>query len=529
MFQPETAAPSTRATGTAIRPLLPVLFLLLLGAAALPLLASHLPPLGAYPGMLARLYALAFLDQDPILSRLYDIRWEVAPDQLMDLIMAPLVRVFDLFAAGRLFLVAALLLPVTGAAALNWALYRRLTLAPLATFLFAYNQAFMAGLFDFTFGLGLALWGLALWVFCRHQSPLARGVVSMAVLAPLALSDPFALAAYAIALLSLEARHLAALPPRAVHRAGPEVMALLVPFVLATPLMLAGGDGELELAAPRTGTFGLAALDWLVGSTWAPLDVLVATVVLGGVSWAVSRDTLRLHPAADWVLVAGVLAMTAQVVIEPLAVATDGRAPVALVFVLIGFSRWRFHSAGGRRLFVALLLALTLVRITHVGATFLRMGGVLEDLRASFRLIEPGSAILVADSDRAHWHPDYRALSQALDQAVALAVVDRASLVPHTVTRNGRDTLVTEPQWRDLDGPPPVRPAVRDLRAVLGGQGPVPSERVYWKRWTDRFDYVYVLFTEAGYDPNPWPTRLTLMHQGKHFQLYKITRQSPPR
>jgi hypothetical protein len=43
----------------------------------------------------------------------------------------------------------------------------------------------------------------------------------------------------------------------------------------------------------------------------------------------------------------------------------------------------------------------------------------------------------------------------------------------------------------------------------------------YWHMWPDRFDYLYVLFTEED-AANPAPERLTLAYDGGRFQLYRI-------
>ena len=46
----------------------------------------------------------------------------------------------------------------------------------------------------------------------------------------------------------------------------------------------------------------------------------------------------------------------------------------------------------------------------------------------------------------------------------------------------------------------------------------------YWHLWPNRFDYVYVLFTEED-APNPAPELLSLVHEGERFQLYRVNKE----
>ena len=46
----------------------------------------------------------------------------------------------------------------------------------------------------------------------------------------------------------------------------------------------------------------------------------------------------------------------------------------------------------------------------------------------------------------------------------------------------------------------------------------------YWELWQNRFDYIYVLFTDED-TPNPAPDLLTLVHEGERFQLYRVNKE----
>jgi hypothetical protein len=66
------------------------------------------------------------------------------------------------------------------------------------------------------------------------------------------------------------------------------------------------------------------------------------------------------------------------------------------------------------------------------------------------------------------------------------------------------------------DGTPPSLPI------FLAAAGPGPY---YFSDWPHHFDYVFVLFTNLG-AANPDPSRLALIAEGRHFQLYRVN--EPP-
>ena len=72
------------------------------------------------------------------------------------------------------------------------------------------------------------------------------------------------------------------------------------------------------------------------------------------------------------------------------------------------------------------------------------------------------------------------------------------------------------------DGTPP---SVDQMRAALEPiQGEAPN---YWEAWWDQYDYVYMVFTQAGQE-NPMPDQLQLVVEGPRFQLYRVVREQPP-
>src|SRR5262249_30563466 len=67
-----------------------VLFVALLMLASIPILTQPLPPIEDYVNHLARMHVMASLGADPDLTRFYEVRWQIVPNLMMDLIVPPL-------------------------------------------------------------------------------------------------------------------------------------------------------------------------------------------------------------------------------------------------------------------------------------------------------------------------------------------------------------------------------------------------------------------------------------------------------
>ena len=105
----------------------------------LPLIYTLVPPLQDYPNHLARMFALASLPGNETLGRFYQVEWAAIPNLIMDLVVPPLVPVFGVYLAGRIFIGATLLLMLLGPMALQRAVYGRWSAWPFVGGIFVYN------------------------------------------------------------------------------------------------------------------------------------------------------------------------------------------------------------------------------------------------------------------------------------------------------------------------------------------------------------------------------------------------------
>ena len=154
------------------------LFVLLSVVAALPVLTNPLRPLSDYINHLARMHVITVLPTDPQLAKFYEVNWAVIPNLVMDLIVPVLHRWMDVYLAGEVFLISIFVITLSGTLALNRALYDYWSAMPLIAFPLLYNGVFLIGVMNYLFGIGVAVWALALWIWLRDRPWPLRFLVS---------------------------------------------------------------------------------------------------------------------------------------------------------------------------------------------------------------------------------------------------------------------------------------------------------------------------------------------------------------
>lgn len=165
--------PFPTATGNPARPMLPggrvpagfvAWFAVLFLVTQVPLHAIRYVDIADFANHLARLHVLDRIGDSPLLQKFYLLQPGIAPNLALDLAVPLLGRAFGLETGLKLFASLCALLAATGTAALALALSGRLTWVALGSLLFAHNAFFQLGLFNFLFGVGVALWLLAAWI-----------------------------------------------------------------------------------------------------------------------------------------------------------------------------------------------------------------------------------------------------------------------------------------------------------------------------------------------------------------------------
>jgi hypothetical protein len=531
------AGPALGARISTSRLLLPVLGMLFL-AAVTPVFSVQIPPLADYINHLARMHVIATVDQNPLLARYYGIEWQIIPNLIMDLLVPPLVQWMDVYRAGQLFLVMIFVLQVGGCFAVHYALYRRWSPWPLVSFLFLYNNILLYGFMNYLFGLGVALWGLAAWVALRDRSPLLRGLVSLGFVLALFTCHLFTVGLYGMGLLACEASRFQPERRLPMARRIANAVAFLGPFLPVLPLMLVSPTLHLVGDIDWESTGKLDGLYYIFQNYSDLLDLSLAALVIAALVWSAQSRILALHPIGWSLLGLGVVVFMAMPRMFFGTWVADQRLPVGLVFLLIGFIRFDDSKRWCRYLLYLFVLGIAITRFVSVQVAWQQIDGAYADFRESVAQIKPGSTIMVAYADNPGGS---EAFNMPLSHAACYAMIERASLVTTSFSVAGKQILTVKPGFRDrvddqdMD-PPTVSQLLADIvttevNAEQGAgadaapaQPKPPRPLLYWHGWPERYDYLFVLYTEDN--PNPNPDLLALVHAGRNFQLYKILPQT---
>jgi hypothetical protein len=170
-----------------------VLTIALLVAAMTPLFVVEIPAMLDYVNHLARMYLLS----GPA-NLAYERHWGLYPDLAMDLIVPGLARWMSVAAAAKVFIGVSQVLVVTGAVFLELIVKGRHRLGGLGALLVLFSLPFAWGQINFMFGMGVAVWGIALWIWLKDQPGWSRWIVHAAAVAILFVSHFFDLGVYGL-------------------------------------------------------------------------------------------------------------------------------------------------------------------------------------------------------------------------------------------------------------------------------------------------------------------------------------------
>src|ERR1700712_2549738 len=140
-----------------------VVFVVLAAASLLPVLLTPIPAMVDYPNHLARMYILS-RNGTPDANPYYEVAWALYPNLAMDLLIPQMARLISVENATRLFLLLSQLSIVGGALALERVVKGRVHLAGFTALMFLYCLPFSWGFMNFEFGLGIALFGIAVYL-----------------------------------------------------------------------------------------------------------------------------------------------------------------------------------------------------------------------------------------------------------------------------------------------------------------------------------------------------------------------------
>ena len=445
------------------------LFVLLLAITSIPIVLHPWPPMSDYINHLARMHVIATIKSDPDLARFYEIDWQVIPNLMMDLVVPPLVRVMNVYLAGQIYTIMSFVLILSGTLALHRQLFGRWSVLPLIAFPLLYNNVFLVGTMNYVFGIGLALWALASWVWLRERNLVLRLLVSTLFIVGLFFCHLFAVGIYGVGLLAFEFHRLwSALDrlrdaPPAGSR-GAAAGRLILDFVdhrAAVPADPAAPDDEPDLGIAQT--FGwelpgkLDGLIYVIEVYSHGAAFFFTAIVAFAIGWATRHRAVQLP--CDRAGAAGDrhrgLHRDAAGHLRDL----HGGPAAADLARLHGD---RLHDLDlrhriVRRGFATVLVVMLGIRVAEVESMWRSLSVGTDSFRQSVQLIDRGSKVLVAYADP-DGGDDVHDLG--LVHAACLAIIERSALVTTAFTVVGKQIMHVRPEYRarvdTVDGTPPM-------------------------------------------------------------------------
>ena len=489
----------------------------LMACALVPVLLVNIPAMGDYLNHLARMYLLVAAKTGAENS-FYQVEWNLNPYQAMDLAVPQMARLMSVEAAAKLFLIVSQLLLVTGAVAIEWVIKRRHELAGFAAVSVLYCTLFTWGLTNFQFGLAVALWGIAFWLFLQGEKWHTRFACHSIFVVVIFFSHLFALGIYGVTIGIYELWRIRS-------------QSLQLKQIISTALILASPPALLvALIGFSDGTVGGAGTEWsLVAKLIWPmrfmsgysllLSILCMTTVV--CVWVVLRATnaLTISAPGKW-MGAGYLVLYLAMPLHLFDILfVDIRVICAAALILPAFIsfvpqvRWQFYLNG----FAATLIALALT--ANVSAVWLSYQDEYAKMKLSFASIQHGSTILIARTSEEQSDPTefpiYYSPTLAVHYAGAFVssfYVDPGSGVRNVRLKNEFQRFQVHKAVESLPVP------VQKLKAIADGRQAfdVPAYAYHWDR---DFDYLYLVGRRI---PNPMPQLLQELFAGERFILYRI-------
>jgi hypothetical protein len=440
---------------------------------------------------------------------------------MMDLVIPPLTRLVDLFMAGRIYIIATLLLQAGGVVAFSHALFRRLTPAPLLAFAFLYNYVLLLGLLNYAMGIALALWGAAAWIWLREGTALRRGLVSVAFILLLFVCHLFGLGLYGFALLCFEGWRLQATRAWRGERRRllADLAAFALPFVLALGLLLVSPTSKLAGWYSFGQADKLDGIGWMVKTYFDHAEYALGLGLIAAALIAARLGALRMHPVGWWVLGVGLVLYMAMPRVLFGSWGADFRLTIGLLFILLGCFSFEPRRLASVIACLVAIGALVAGRLMAVEGVWQAQDRDLAAFSQSVDLLAPGSRILVVAADH---ETGTEALNMGLNHAACLAMIQRSSFVSDAFSRAGMQTLEVRPAFENYtnerDDDPPT---VAQLRAAY--DNPASAADFFWDHWWEHYDHVYVLFGDGL--PIPPVPNLTPVVTGSRFVLFSV---APP-
>jgi hypothetical protein len=495
-----------------------------------PIFAVRVPCLGDYLNHLARISIMKDIGGSLVLQRYYQTSWKFVPYYGMDIPVLLLTRMMSVYAAGRIFVAACVLMPVAAAAALRWAAYRRIGYLPLLAGLFSFNHLLERGYVNYLFSAGLSVLLFAGWIATEGRRPFRRAALFSAGLMALYMCHAFALLVYCILVFGYEMGRAW----RAHFRPAREIAACWLAAALqAVPVLVIGsvlgGNSEVHGSYTYYGTI-LDKIGALISPLYFPSgfaggDTIIVGCILFLVACAlVLWRELRFAPVLTGPVLALLIASVAMPSVLFNAWGCDFRIPLIVVIVLIAGLAAPGSSRGRMAAVLACTLAFVALRSAGALAVLTTFNRQIAEVRRTLAPLPDGAKLLVVDTGQAD--AKWRALpATATGHVPLIAAIDHHAFVPYLFI----GTLPLAPVAAMVNSSSSISVPI-DLAQLQDGftHGDPPGGpprygwggHMYWLGWPGKFDYV--LLEHFGAAVGHLPPALRVVEHGIIADLYAV-------
>jgi hypothetical protein len=504
-----------------------------------PLSVIDIPLLADYPNHVARMHVIGNLESHNFLRERYVLAFDLLPNIAMDLAVPMLAKLVPLDVAARIFLAFCLLSTISSVAFLHRTLFHQWSSFSLLAALFAYHGSMIAGLANFSLGIGLVPAALAIWIRMENTEAAWRILAGCGMMLLLFFCHLVAAGTFGLLVIGYGiARTLDREDRQARWRMAISELAVIGAVGLPASLLfirvaLGGDDGGIE------GDIVYGNLAWKLKALLSPiinynLALDLGTFAgLGGLALVLGMTgRLRL----DKRMAPGLLLLTLAFLLAPKALWTGGvfdqRFAVLLALMLVASSHAQGPYPGLLRATSILLGALFIVRMAILTSTWIDHRADLAEMREAAGLMVEGGRILVVRPDvesayrlAPNRHRVFHHGVQ-LQSLPALATLEKSAFFSSIYAIPGQQPFALKPPFDRLGGRGPVDlPTLGSLAGALSPDRGAVSVSPELRDWPSDFDYVLMLYGYGpGLDPRTTGLPLEPMLDGAIIDLFRITK-----
>lgn len=496
-----------------------IIFAILFCIALAPVLLVDIPAMVDYPNHLARMFILSRSGTSSA-NPYYQTAWALYPNLAMDIAIPQFARAIGVEAATRLFLLLSQILIISGAMMLERVTKGRVQIAGFVALMFLYCLPFTWGFVNFEFGIGLAVWGVAIYLMVQERNWPVRFAVNAGFVVFLFAAHFFALGIYGatIGIHELWRAHAR----KAAHvDTALRLTVLAVPALALLTVMETGGGA---IGGEGTAWFFEFKPIWpfrIMNGYNLTVSAASVCALAGFIYVAVKRGILTFAPCGLWLAISFLLLYLA---IPSRLFGTsfvDFRVIAAAAFILPAFCVLVLPDRTWMCLALAGAACIALANLAVVYSVWLTYRADYAAMIDSFAKLDKGARVLTGTSSNGD-DPPFNDLTQyPYYYASTLAVHYADAFVPNLFTAVGKQPVIARASIAHLATPHGGPVPITILAAIAAGKTADIVPR-YMRNWTAEFDYLYVL----GPPPdNPLPALLEERYRSSRFVLYKIRRR----